>query len=162
VRPKPERFIEIRVSKTLRRIAAEGPDVFYKGDIAEKIVRCSEKKGGLFTVKDFVDHRSDWVEPISANYRGYDIYELLPATHGFVALEVLKVLEGFDLKAMGAQSANAWHLMIESKKLAFADRDRYLADRDFMKVAVNDLFSAKRVEALRALVASNSLAARSV
>src|SRR5262245_65241088 len=139
------------MAKTLRRIAAEGSDVFYKGDIAEKIVRCSEKKGGLFSVKDFVDHRSDWVEPISANYRGYDIYELPPATHGFVTLEVLKVLEGFDLKAMKAQSADALHLMIESKKLAFADRDRYLADRDFMKVSVNHLYSAKRVEALRAL-----------
>src|SRR5262245_30852948 len=143
-----EIFKNPRMAKTLRRIAAEGPDVFYKGDIAERIVRCSERKGGLFTVKDFADHRSDWVEPISANYRGYDIYELPPATHGFVALEVLKVLEGFDLKAMGAQSADALHLMIESKKLAFADRDRYLADREFMKVSVNDLYSAKRVEAL--------------
>ena len=133
-----EIFTNPRMAKTLRRIAAEGPDVFYKGDIAEKIVRCSEKKGGLFTVRDFANHRSDWVEPISANYRGYDIYELPPATHGFVALEVLKVLEGFDLKAMGAQSADALHLMIESKKLAFADRDRYLADRDFMKVLVKD------------------------
>src|SRR5215475_4740181 len=143
-----EIFKNPRMAKTLRQIAAEGPDVFYKGDIAEKIVRCSEKKGGLFTVKDFGDHRSDWVEPITANYRGYDIYELPPATHGFVALEVLKVLEGFDLKAMGAQSADALHLMIESKKLAFADRERYLADRDFMKVLVNDLYSAERVEAL--------------
>src|SRR5215475_7658350 len=147
-----EIFKNPRMAKTLRQIAAEGPDVFYKGDIAEKIVRCSEKKGGLFTVNDFADHRSDWVEPITANYRGYDIYELPPATHGFVALEVLKVLEGIDLTAMGAQSADALHLMIESKKLAFADRDRYLADRDFMKVSVNDLYSAKRVEALRALI----------
>jgi gamma-glutamyltranspeptidase/glutathione hydrolase len=146
------------MAKTLRQIAAEGSDVFYKGEIAEKIVRCSQKKGGLFTVKDFADHRSDWVEPISANYRGYDIYELPPATHGFVALEVLKVLEGFDLKAMGAQSADALHLMIESKKLAFADRDRYLADREFMKVSVNDLYSAKRVEALRALIQTDRAA----
>jgi gamma-glutamyltranspeptidase / glutathione hydrolase len=153
-----EIFTNPRMAKTLRRIAAEGPDVFYKGDIAEKIVRCSEKKGGLFTVRDFANHRSDWVEPISANYRGYDIYELPPATHGFVALEVLKVLEGFDLKAMGAQSADALHLMIESKKLAFADRDRYLADRDFMKVAVTDLFSANRVEAFRALIQTDRAA----
>ena len=153
-----EIFTNPRMAKTLRRIAAEGPDVFYKGDIAEKIVRCSEKKGGLFTVRDFANHRSDWVEPISANYRGYDIYELPPATHGFVALEVLKVLEGFDLKAMGAQSADALHLMIESKKLAFADRDRYLADRDFMKVLVKDFFSARRVEALRAQIRNDRAA----
>ena len=152
-------FCGIRVSaKTLRRIADEGLDVFYKGDIAQKIVRCSEKKGGLFTLKDFADHRSDWVEPVTANYRGYDIYELPPATHGFVTLEMLKIVEGFDVKAMEAQSADALHLMIEAKKLAFADRDRNLADRDFMKVSVDDLFSAKRVEALRALIQTDRAA----
>ncbi len=147
-----EIFKNPRMAKTLRRIADEGPDVFYKGYIAENIVRCSEKKGGLLTLKDFADHRSDWVEPITANYRGYDIYELPPATHGFVTLEMLKILEGFDLKAMGAQSVDALHLMVEAKKVAFADRDRYLADRDYMKVSVNDLLSPKRVEALRARI----------
>ena len=143
-----EIFRNPRMAKTLRRIADEGPDVFYKGDIAEKIVRCSEKKGGLFTLKDFADHRSDWVEPVTANYRGYDIYELPPATHGFVTLEMLKIVEGFDVKAMGAQSADALHLMIEAKKLAFADRDRYLADRDYMNVSVRDLFLPERVKTL--------------
>ena len=101
-----------------------------------------KRKADLFTLKDFADHRSDWVDPaFTANYRGYDICELPPATHGFVALEMLKILEGFDPKPMGAQSADALHLMIEAKKLAFADRDRYLADRDFMKVSAADLFS---------------------
>ena len=117
----------------MRRIADEGPDVFYKGPIAENIVRCSEKKGGLFTLRDFADHRSDWVEPLTVTYRGYDVYELPPATQGFVTLEMLKILEGFDLKALGAQSVDALHLMVEAKKLAFADRDRHLADRDCMK-----------------------------
>jgi gamma-glutamyltranspeptidase / glutathione hydrolase len=144
-----EIFKNPSMASSLRRIADEGPDVFYQGDIAEKIVRCSEKKGGLFTVKDFADHRSDWVDLVTANYRGYDVYELPPATHGFVTLEMLKILEGFDLKTMGAQSADALHLMIEAKKLAFADRDRYLADRDYMKISVNDLFSSERVETLR-------------
>jgi gamma-glutamyltranspeptidase / glutathione hydrolase len=143
-----EIFKNPRMAKTLRRIADEGPDVFYKGEIAEKIVRCSERKSGLFTVKDFADHQSDWVEAVSANYRGYDICELPPATHGFVTLEMLKILEGFDLRTMGAQSANAFHLLIEAKKLAFADRDRYLADRDHMKVSVKDLFSPDRVKTL--------------
>jgi gamma-glutamyltranspeptidase / glutathione hydrolase len=142
-----EIFKNPRMAKALRRIADEGPDVFYKGEIAEKIVRCSEKKGGLFALKDFADHRSDWVEAVTANYRGYDVYELPPATHGFVALEMLKILEGFDLKTMG--SADALHLLIEAKKLAFADRDRYLADRDCMKVSVNDLFSSERIKTLR-------------
>src|SRR5262245_2098548 len=129
-----EIFKNPRMAETLERIAAEGADYFYNGNIAKKIVRCSEKLGGLFTLKDFADHRSDWVEPITANYRGYNIVEMPPATQGFVALEMLKILEGFDLKAMGAQSADALHLMIEAKKLAFADRDRHLADRDFMEI----------------------------
>jgi gamma-glutamyltranspeptidase / glutathione hydrolase len=144
-----EIFTNPRMAQTLRKIANEGADVFYKGDIAEKIVGCSERKGGFFTRKDFADHRSDWLEPITVNYRGYDIYELPPTTQGFVALEMLEVIEGFDLKSMGPQSADSLHLLIEAKKLAFADRDRYLADRDFMKVPVTDLFSPKRVEALR-------------
>jgi gamma-glutamyltranspeptidase/glutathione hydrolase len=155
-----EIFKNPHMAKTLRRIATEGADVFYKGDIAEKIVRCSEKKRGLFALKDFADHRSDWVESVTANYRGYDIYELPPATHGFVTLEMLKILEGFDVKAMGAQSADALHLMIEAKKLAFADRDRYLADRDHMKVRVSDLFAPKRVEALRSRFRSDQAAGK--
>ena len=144
-----EIFKNPRMAQALRRIAEEGADVFYKGEIAEKIVRCSEKLGGLFTLQDFADHRSDWVEPITANYRGYDIYELPPTTQGFVALEMLKILEGFDLKAMGQNSADALHLMIEAKKLAFADRDAHLADRDYMKVSVHDLISPSRVDRLR-------------
>src|SRR6185437_16122700 len=116
---------------------------------ARKIVRCSERLGGLFTAEDFAQHRSDWVDPINASYRGYDIYEMPPTTQGFVALEMLKILEGFDLKSAGAQSADALHLMIEAKKLAFADRDRHLADREHMKVAIESLFSSKRIETLR-------------
>ncbi|HYT55049.1 MAG TPA: gamma-glutamyltransferase [Verrucomicrobiae bacterium] len=153
-----EIFKNPRMAKTLRRIADEGAEVFYKGDIAEKIVRYSERLGGLFTLKDFADHRSDWVDPITVNYRSFDIHEMPPATQGFVTLEMLKILEGFDLKSMGPQSADVLHLMIEAKKLAFADRDRHLADRDFMKVKVNDLFSAKRVEKLRAQIRSDHAA----
>jgi gamma-glutamyltranspeptidase/glutathione hydrolase len=154
-----EIFKNPRMAKTLRRIADEGADLFYKGDIAEKIVRCSEKNGGLFAVKDFADHSSDWVEPVTASYRGYDICQLPPATQGFVTLEMLKILEGFDLAAMRPDSANVFHLMIEAKKIAFADRDRYLADRDFMKIGVDDLFSPRRVETLRARVRLDQAAA---
>jgi gamma-glutamyltranspeptidase / glutathione hydrolase len=153
-----EIFKNPRMAKTLRRIADEGADVFYKGEFAEKIVRCSEKLGGLFALRDFADHHSDWVEPITANYRGFDIYEIPAATQGFVALEMLKILEGFDLKSMGPQSAETLHLMIEAKKLAFADRDRHLADRDFMKMKVSDLFSTERVEKLRAQIRSDRAA----
>lgn len=147
-----ENFRNPRMAATLKRVAAEGADYFYKGEVAKKIVRCSERLGGLFSLKDFADHRSDWGEPITANYRGYDIYEMPPATQGFVALEMLKILEGFDLKNTGTQSADTLHLMIEAKKLAFADRDRYLSDRDFMKGSVDQFFSMRRVEKLRAQI----------
>ena len=144
-----EIFRNPRMAVALKRVAAEGPDCFYQGEIAKKLVQCSERLGGVFTLRDFAEHRSEWVEPITARYRGYDIYEMPPATQGFVALEMLKILEGFDLKAAGAQSADALHFMIETKKLAFADRDAELADREHMKVAIESLFSSKRIETLR-------------
>jgi gamma-glutamyltranspeptidase / glutathione hydrolase len=144
-----EIFKNPRMAESLKRIAANGAACFYKGEIAEKIVRCSEKLGGLFSLRDFADHGADWVEPITANYRGYDIYEMPPATQGFVALQMLKILEGFDLHSAGSQSAAALHLMIEAKKLAFADRDRHLADRDFVTVSVKDLVDRARAAELR-------------
>jgi gamma-glutamyltranspeptidase / glutathione hydrolase len=144
-----EIFRNPRMAGALKRIAAEGPDYFYEGEIAKKLVQCSERLGGVFTLRDFAEHRSEWVEPITASYRGYDIYEMPPATQGFVALEMLKIIEGFDLKAAGAQSADALHFMIEAKKLAFCDRDTHLADRDFMRVPAENLFSSKRIEAQR-------------
>ncbi len=147
-----EIFKNRRMAQTLRAIADGGADTFYKGEIADKIVRCSEKKGGLFTRRDFADDHPDWVEPVTANYRGYDVYELPAATQGFVALEMLKILEGFDIDSLGQGSPDVLHLMIESKKLAFLDRDRHLGDRDFMKVPVSELFSAQRAAKLRTLI----------
>ena len=147
-----EIFKNTGMAQTLRGIAEDGADFFYKGEIADKIVRCSETQGGLFTRKDFADHHSDWVEPVTVNYRGYDVYELPAATQGFVALEMLKILEGFDINSMGQGSPDVLHLMIEVKKLAFVDRDRYLADRDSMKVPMSELLSAQRAASLRTLI----------
>jgi gamma-glutamyltranspeptidase/glutathione hydrolase len=145
-----EIFCNPRLARTLRGVAEGGADYFYKGEVAEKIVRTSERLGGLFATKDFAAHRSDWVEPITADYRGYNIFQLPPTSQGFVALEMLKIIEKFDLKAAGAHSGDALHWMIEAKKLAFADRDRHLADRDFMTVKVGDLMAPRRIEKLRA------------
>jgi len=153
-----EIFRNPRMAATLKRIAVQGAACYYQGEIAEKLVRCSKRLGGGFTLKDFADHGSDWVEPITANYRGYDVYEMPPTTQGFVVLEMLKILEGFDLTAMGVHSAAALHAMIEAKKLAFADRDRQLADRDFMRVDVRDLFNADRAERSRQLICMNQAA----
>lgn len=153
-----EIFKNPRMAEALKLIADGGADVFYQGAIADKLVRCSERHGGLFTKKDFADHRSDWVEPITATYRGFDVYEMPPATQGFVALEMLKILEGFDLRSTGAYSAAALHAMIESKKLAFADRDRYLADRDFMTITVGNLCRSERLEKLRGQICADRAA----
>ena len=154
-----EIFRNPRMAATLKRIAAEGANYYYQGEIAKKLVRCSERLGGLFTLKDFADQHSDWVEPITARYRGYDVYEMPPTTQGFVALEMLKILEGFDLTTLGANSADTLHAMIEAKKLAFADRDRHLADRDFMKTDVRALFAGDRAKQLRGLIRMGQAAA---
>jgi gamma-glutamyltranspeptidase/glutathione hydrolase len=137
------------MAAALSGIARHGPDYFYGGEIARRIVRCSESLGGLFTSEDFAAHRSDWVDPIHASYRGYEIFELPPASQGFVALEMLKLLEAFELKALNAGGAEALHLMIEAKKIAFRDRDAELADRDHMKVSIAELLSPARLDELR-------------
>src|SRR5688500_9310827 len=135
-----EIFKNPRMAKTLKVIADQGAEVFYKGEIADKIVRCSARLGGLFTKKDFAEHRSDWVEPISADYRGFDVCEMPPATQGFVALQMLKILEGFDLQSAGPQSADALHMMLEATKHAFMDCFLYLSYRDVIESSTLDLF----------------------
>ncbi|HTM07834.1 MAG TPA: gamma-glutamyltransferase [Verrucomicrobiae bacterium] len=144
-----ELFPQPDLARTLRQIAAEGPEAFYRGEIAEKIVRASERLGGLLSLKDFADHRSDWVEPAFANYRGYDIFELPPATQGIVALSMLKLIEPFELRALEHNGVEYLHLLIEAKKLAFADRDRHVADRDFMRVPWRALIAEPRLDAMR-------------
>jgi len=127
-----EIFANPNLARTLERIAEEGRDAFYTGAIARAIVADLQARDGLLEMRDFADHRADWVEPIRTTYRGYDVVEMPPSTQGFVALEMLNLMEGFDLKAMGHNSADYLHLVSEAKKLAFADRAAYLADRDAM------------------------------
>ena len=94
--------------------------------------RTSRRASGLLELRDFAAHRADWVDPIRTSYRGYEVLEMPPSTQGFVALEMLNIMEGFDVAAMGHNSADYLHLVAEAKKLAFADRGAYLADRDAM------------------------------
>lgn len=143
------------LAKTYREIAQHGRDAFYKGRIAREIVDFSDKNGGLFTLKDFADHTSTWVEPVSTTYRGYEVWEIPPPGQGIAALQMLNVLEGYDLKKMGPQSADYWHLFIEAKKLAFADRARYYADPAFAKVPTADLISKPYAERRRKLIDLN-------
>jgi gamma-glutamyltranspeptidase / glutathione hydrolase len=141
------------LTRSLSAIAHEGRDAFYRGAIADAIVRYSQSVGGLFAHSDFAEHKSDFVEPVSTNYRGYDVWELPPNGQGIAVLEMLNLLEPFDLKKLGPQSAEALHLMIEAKKLAYEDRGKYYADPAFAKVPVAALISkayaAKRSAALR-------------
>ena len=122
-------------------IAEGGRDAFYRGPIAEQIVAYSQTNGGYFSKKDFEDHTSNWVDPVSTNYRGYDVWELPPNGQGIAALEILNILEGYDLRSMGRHSPDYLHLFLEAKKLAYADRAKYFADPEFAKLPVTELIS---------------------
>jgi len=129
------------LGRSLRLVADRGSEAFYRGPIADAIVAYSRTVGGLFAKSDFADHTSTWVEPVSTNYRGYDVWELPPNGQGIAALQMLNLLEPFDLKKMGPLSADALHLMVEAKKLAYEDRAKYYADPDFGKIPVARLIS---------------------
>jgi len=122
-------------------IAKGGEKAFYRGEIAERIVKFSKANGGRFEMRDFREHRADWVDPVSANYRGYDVWELPPNGQGIAALQILNMLENFDVGSLGANSAEHLHLFIEAKKLAFEDRAVYYADMDFADVPLKRLIS---------------------
>ena len=126
-------FANPRLSRTMEAIAKEGRDAFYKGSIARAIVADLKQRNGLLDMRDFADHKADWVDPISVNYRGYDVLEMPPSTQGFVALEMLNIMEGFDIKKLGHNSADYLHVVTEAKRIAFADRSAFLADRDHMQ-----------------------------
>jgi len=116
------------LAKTLEQLARGGRDAMYRGPIGEAIAADIRTRGGFLTAADFAAHRADWVDPISTNYRGYDIYELPPNTQGFVALEMLNILEAYDITALGHNSAEYLHRLTEAKRIAFADRAAHLAD----------------------------------
>ena len=146
-----ETFRNPALAKTLRLLGEKGRDAYYRGPIAETVVRYSQAHGGFFALEDFARHRSTWDAPISTDYRGWTVWELPPNGQGLAALQLLNLLENFDLAAMGRESADFWHVMTEAKKLAFADRARYYADPAFAKVPVEALLSkdyAKRRAAL--------------
>jgi gamma-glutamyltranspeptidase/glutathione hydrolase len=148
--PRPgEIFANPNLAASLQQIASGGRDAFYKGPIAEAIVADMKRRGGLLDRRDLGEHASDWVAPISTRYRGYDVYELPPNTQGFVALEMLNILEGFDIKSLGHNTAEYLHLLVEAKRIAFADRAAYLADPDFVPPAVLTTLISKDYAALR-------------
>lgn len=137
------------LAHTYRLLAKEGRDAFYRGPVGRMIAEYVQESGGVLSVEDLRQHHCDWVEPISTSYRGYDVYEFPPNSQGITALEMLNILEGYNLKSLGYQSAEYLHLLIEAKKLAFADRDRYVSDPDFVDVPVEQLLSKSYAEQQR-------------
>ena len=136
-----EIFRNPTLASSLRLIASGGRDAYYRGPIAKEFVRYSSEVGGFFTLEDFARHHSEWVDPVSTDYRGFTVWELPPPGQGIAALQLLNVIENFDLKGLGRGSADFWHVFTEAKKLVFADRARYYADPDFAKVPVAELLS---------------------
>ncbi|GAA6153846.1 gamma-glutamyltransferase [Pseudoteredinibacter isoporae] len=138
---KGEIFRNPALANTLEAIAKGGRDAFYTGDIAKEIDRYMKANGGFLRYQDLADHRSDWVKPVSSNYRGYDVWELPPNGQGIAALHILNLMEGFDVKAMGFGSVDYVHAFVEAKKIAFADRARFYADPDFSDIPVDRIIS---------------------
>ncbi len=145
------------LARAYEALARDGADAFYRGPIADALAAFSAAVGGFLAASDLAEHRSTWVEPISTTYRGVEVWELPPNGQGLAALQMLNMLEGFDLAAMGRDSPDFWHLLVEVKKLAFADRARLYADPEFATVPVERLLSkeyarerARRVDMARA------------
>src|SRR5262249_47498086 len=135
------------LARALRAIQQQGRDAFYRGEIADAIVAKVQSNGGVMTKSDLADFKSEWVEPVSTNYHGYDVFELPPPGQGFAGLEMLNVLEvcvpklGFNLASLGPSNPMYWHLMVEAKKLAYKDLLARNADPSFAAVPVAELLS---------------------
>jgi gamma-glutamyltranspeptidase/glutathione hydrolase len=129
------------LANTLRVIAKDGRKGFYEGKIANTIANFIQDQGGFLSYNDLKNHKSEWIDPVSTNYRGYDIWELPPNGQGIAALQILNLLEAYDIRSMGFGSAEYIHHFVEAKKIAFADRAKYYADMDFNKVPVKYLIS---------------------
>lgn len=145
-------FRNARLGRTLRIIAEQGRDGFYRGEIARAIEEKFRSLGGFMTARDLAEHTSTWAEPIHTSYRGHEVYELPPNGQGFAALEMLNIIEGFDLASLGPDSPEYWHLMVEAKKLAYSDLAAHLADPDFYPVPIQEILSKKYAERQRARI----------
>ncbi|GAB3791928.1 gamma-glutamyltransferase [Spirosoma humi] len=140
------------LADTYEKIAIGGRDVFYKGAVADAMDRYARRTGIYLRKADLAAHQSTWIDPISTNYRGYDVHELPPNGQGIAVLQMLNLVEGYDLKRMGHNSADYLHLLVEAKKLAFEDRAKYYADPDFAKPSINWLLTKEYAASRRKLI----------
>jgi len=144
IAPRPGQVFQNKdLARTFRKIARDGIESFYEGEICEAIVNFSEQNNGLLSLKDFKDHTTTWVEPIATDYRGYTVFELPPNVQGVTALEMLNILEGYDIGNLTPNGPDHLHLLIEAKKIAFSDRDAFVTDPEFEKIPVETLVSKK-------------------
>ena len=149
---KGEMFKNPGLADTLEAIGKSGRDAFYHGETAKTIANFVQAHGGFLSVEDLAEHKPEWVDPVSTNYRGYDVWELPPNGQGIAALQMLNVLEGFGVREFGFGSANHIHAFIEAKKLAFEDRAKFYADPAFNKIPVNTLISKPYATERRKLI----------
>ena len=148
------------LANTLRVIAKDGRKGFYEGKIANTIANFIQDQGGFLSYRDLKNHKSEWIDPVSTNYRGYDIWELPPNGQGIAALQILNLLEAYDIRSMGFGSAEYIHHFVEAKKIAFADRAKYYADMDFNKVPVKYLISKEYADIRRKEIRPDKAAKR--
>ncbi len=148
-------FKNPNLGNTLERLGKEGRDVFYKGDMAKTMDAFMKKNGGFLSYDDLASHTSTWIDPVSVNYRGYDVWELPPNGQGIAALQMLNILEGYDFSKIKVGSAEHIHLFTEAKKLVFEDRAKYYADMDFAKIPVKSLISKEYAAERRKLINPN-------
>jgi gamma-glutamyltranspeptidase / glutathione hydrolase len=149
---KGDIFKNAALANTLRLIGEKGRDAFYRGEIADKIDKFMRENGGFLRKEDFEKHTSTWVDPVSVSYRGYDVFELPPNGQGIATLQMLNILEGFDLAKMGRNSPDTLHTMIETKKIVWADRAKYYADPASAKIPLKQLLSKEYAAERRKLI----------
>jgi gamma-glutamyltranspeptidase/glutathione hydrolase len=157
---KGEIFRNPYLASTYEMLVAGGRDAYYRGDIARTIVAHVREQGGFLALEDMAAHSSTWVDPVSTNYRGYDVWQLPPNGQGIAVLQILNILEGYDIASMGLYSPEYVHLFTEAKKLAFEDRARYYADMDFSPVPVEELLSKEYAARRRELINPDRAARR--
>lgn len=157
---KGEIFRNPNLASTYEKIATGGRDAFYKGDIARTIAAFMQDQGGFLSYEDMAAHYSDWIEPVSSNYRGYDVWELPPNGQGIAALQILNILELYDLEGMGRDSAEYVHTFVEAKKLAFEDRAKFYADPNFNQIPVDWLISKEYAKERQQLISPSTAAKR--
>ena len=157
---KGDLFQNPNLANTLEKIAQGGREAFYKGPLAQKMATNIQEAGGFISKADFEQHHSEWIEPVSTTYRGYEVWELPPNGQGIAALQMLNLLEPFDLASMGFNSASYIHTLVEAKKIAYEDRAKYYADMDFNDVPVDWLISKEYAQERLSLINSNRAGAR--